>query len=261
MFPYRVSYFPLLALAIGLSLPACVAQPNQGTSAGPPTNTTPENDSKPDPNALPDPPMTHSSADAEGQQTRRILGIMPNFRSVSVDQTLPPLSSREKLKLTLQDSFDYSSFVFVGILAGISQAEDSYPEFHGGAPAYARYYWHSYADTLNGNLMTEFVVPSATREDPRYYTLGRGGFVKRTGYSVTRLLVTRSDQGGQVPNFSEIVGNGAAAGISGLYYPARYRTWTKTGQRWVMQVSLDGLSNLVKEYWPDLNAKLYHRKN
>jgi hypothetical protein len=222
--------------------------------------------------ALPDAPSAAQQSQAqpgqpaqaaqseEGQQTRRILGIIPNFRSVSVDQKLPPLSSNEKFKLMFEDSFDYSDFIYVGILAGISQAEGSYPEFHTGAPAYARYYWHSFVDTADGNLMTEFLMPVATHEDPRYYTLGRGGLFKRTGYAVTRLLVTRTDNGGMAPNFSEIVGNGAASGISNLYYPSPERTWTKTGQRWVTQVGLDGFSNLIKEFWPDVNSRLFHNK-
>jgi hypothetical protein len=218
--------------------------------------------------SLPDEPSkAHSSAsqqnqdqDYEGKQTRRILGIIPNFRSVSVDQKLPPLSARKKFNLMIEDSFDYSDFIYVGILSGISQAEGSYPEFHSGPPAYARYYWHNFADTVDGNLMTEFVVPAATHEDPRYYTLGRGGLFKRTGYAIGCLLVTRADSRGHAPNVSEIVGNGAASGLSNLYYPSQERTWTKTGQRWVTQVGLDGFSNLVKEFWPDLNAKLFHNK-
>jgi len=198
--------------------------------------------------------------DEEGKQTRRILGIIPNFRSVSVDQKLPPLSPQEKFKLTFEDSFDYSDFIYVGILAGVSQAENSYPEFHHGAPAYARYYWHNFADTVDGNLMTEFVMPVASHEDPRYYTLGRGGLFKRTGYAVTRLLVTRTDSGGLSPNFSEVVGNGAASGISDFYYPSPERTWAKTGQRWITQIGLDGFSNLIKEFWPDVNSKLFHNQ-
>jgi hypothetical protein len=194
----------------------------------------------------------------EGKQTKRILGIIPNFRSVSVDEKLPPISTHDKFTLMLEDSFDYSSFIYVGILSGISQAENSYPEFRSGGPAYARYYWHSFADTLDGNLMTEFIYPTAMREDPRYYTLGRGGFAKRAGYSFSRLLVTRTDSGGRTPNFSEIVGNGSAAAIASLYYPSPERTWTKTGQRWVTQVALDGFANEIKEFWPDVNAKLFH---
>jgi hypothetical protein len=217
---------------------------------------------------LPDDPSASKTANnvgvapstAYGRQTKRILGIIPNFRSVSVDAKLPPLSPRNKFKLMLQDSFDYSSFIYVGILAGAGQAQNSYPEFHQGAAGYGRYYWHNFADTLGGNLMTEAIVPTLTREDPRYYTLGRGGFAQRTGYSISRLFVTRTDRGGSTFNVSEIVGNGAAAGIANLYYPRPERTWTKTGQRWITQVGLDGAANLLKEYWPYLNSKLFRGK-
>lgn len=223
-------------------------------------------------NSLPDAPQaqpstaqanqnsTAANSPAGPQQTKRILFIIPNFRSVSADVKLPPTTSKEKFKIFLDDSFDYSAFVEVALLAGLGEYENSEPPFHQGAPGYARYYWHSFADNTDGNLMTEFLVPVATREDPRYYTLGHGGILRRSTYSISRLFVTRNNQGNPTANLSEIVGNGAAASVADLYYPGVDRTWTKTGQRWFLQVGIDGLSNLVKEFWPDVNAKLFHDK-
>jgi hypothetical protein len=201
-----------------------------------------------------------ANADDEGKQSKRILGIFPNYRAVSVGAQLPALSPRQKFWLATQDSFDYSSFLSAGIIAGISQANGSYPEFGHGGKAFGRYYWHDVADQAVGNYMTEAIVPSLTHEDPRYYTLGHGAFFKRTGYAVSRLLVTRTDSGGRTFNISEIVGNGAGAGISDTYYPSRERTWTKTGQKWLTQVALDGVFNVLKEFWPDINHAIFHGK-
>ena len=197
---------------------------------------------------------------AEVKQSKRILWIFPNYRAVSANTQLPPLSLKNKFWLATQDSFDYSSFVTAGILAGVSQANKSYPEFGQGAKGYGRYYWHAVADQAVGNYLTEAIVPAVTHEDPRYYTLGHGGVFKRTGYAVSRLLITRTDAGGRTINFAEIVGNGAGAGISDLYYPSRERTWTKTGQKWVTQIALDGVFNIVKEFWPDINHAVFHSK-
>jgi hypothetical protein len=234
-------------------------------------NATPASTSTTDP--LPDAPDAQNATsqtqtpatptdiqDATPKQTKRILFIIPNFRSVTADVKLPPMTAKEEFKLFLDDSFDYSGVAEVAILSGMSEAEGSEPQFHGGWPGYGRYFWHSFVDATDGNLMTEFVVPQATREDPRYYTLGHGGFIKRTGYSVSRLFITRSNNGHATPNFSEIVGNGAAAGISNLYYPSADRSWTKTGQKWFLQVGIDGLSDIVKEFWPEVNAKIFHDK-
>jgi hypothetical protein len=197
---------------------------------------------------------------AEVKQSKRILWIFPNYRAVSANTQLPPLSLKNKFWLATQDSFDYSSFVSAGMLAGASQANRSYPEFGQGAKGYGRYYWHAVADQAVGNYLTEAIVPAMTHEDPRYYTLGHGGFFKRSGYAVSRLLITRTDAGGRTFNFAEIVGNGAGAGISDTYYPGRERTWTKTGQKWVTQVALDGVFNILKEFWPDINHAVFHSK-
>ena len=196
----------------------------------------------------------------EAKQSKRIFWIFPNYRAVSADTQLPPLSLKDKFWLATQDSFDYSSFVTAGLLAGISQAKNSTREFGQGTKGYGRYYWHAVADQAVGNYFTEAIVPAATREDPRYYTLGHGSFLKRAGYAVSRLLVTRTDSGGRTFNISEIVGNGAGAGISDLYYASRERTWTKTGQKWATQIALDGVFNIAKEFWPDINRHIFHGK-
>lgn len=207
-----------------------------------------------------DPQASPNDQYKEGQQTKRILFIIPNFRSVSVDAKLEPLTKKEKMKLAVSDSFDYSAFIYVGMLAGVGMAENATPEFHQGAAGYGRYYWHSFADNTIGNFMTEGIVPIITHEDPRYYTLGRGGLFKRTYYAISRLIITRPDANpdARTLNFSEIVGNGAASGIAYFYYPSQEKTWTKVGQRWLLQIGLDGMSNVVKEFWPDVAHGLFH---
>jgi hypothetical protein len=44
--------------------------------------------------------------------------IIPNFAAVSADTELPPLTAGGKFALAMQDSVDYSSFVWSGMLAG-----------------------------------------------------------------------------------------------------------------------------------------------
>ena len=195
-----------------------------------------------------------------GKQPKRILWVIPNYRAVSANEKLPPLSFKGAMWLATQDTFDYSSFIFVGALAGVSMAGKSQPTFGQGAEGYGKYYWHTFVDGAIENYMTEAIVPAATREDPRYYTMGKGGFVKRTGYAVSRLLVTRTNSGKSTFNLSEIVGAGAAAGIGNTYYPAEYNPWVKTYQRWGTQVGLDGVFNVLKEFWPDIDQAVFHGK-
>ncbi|MGB6686340.1 MAG: hypothetical protein WBE76_00695 [Terracidiphilus sp.] len=197
---------------------------------------------------------------AEGQQTKRILGIVPNFRAVSTDEKLPRETVKEKFMDATKDSFDYSSIFIPAVIAGYSMADKEYPEFHQGAAGYARYFWHSAVDQTDENYWVEFIVPTVTREDTRYYTLGRGGFLKRTGYALSRAVITRSDSGGETINLGEIVGAGAAAGLSNLYYPSRERSFSNTGQQWAVDVGIDAFSFVGREFWPDINRKIFHGK-
>jgi len=206
------------------------------------------------------PKQTPALEDAPPPQTKRILEIIPNFRAISADEKLPPQTVKEKFVTCTEDSFDYSSIWIPAMLAGYSMATKATPEFGQGAVGYGRYLWHTAVDQTSENYMVEFVVPAITREDTRYYTLGRGGFLKRTGYALSRAVVTRSDSGKDVFNVSEVVGAGAAAGISNLYYPSRESSFGNTGKNWGIDVAVDGMAFVAKEFWPDINRKLFQRK-
>ena len=203
-------------------------------------------------------PQTPQTDDSTGKQTTRILGIIPNFRAVSANVQLPPQSIKDKFVTASEDSFDYSSIVLPAFVAGVNLGRNNTPEFGHGGVGYGRYLWHSVVDQTSENYMVEFIVPSLTREDTRYYTLGSGGFTKRAGYALSRAVVTRTDSGHRTFNVSEVFGAGAAAGLSNLYYPHPERTVSNTMDQWGLDVGIDAFTFMVKEFWPDINHYLFH---
>lgn len=238
-------------------------QDQQPGSAPAPAPKPPDN-TKPDPQAPTPPPAPSGTApapdDSQGQQTNRILGIIPNFHAVGANTQLPPLSRKQKFWLATEGSFDYSSFISVGIQAGIEQATNTYPEFHQGAAGFGRYYWHTFADATVENYLTGAILPVALHEDPRYYTLYRGGFLHRTGYAVSRLWITKNDAGNRRINFSEIIGSGVATQVSIRYYPRQERGGAAdTMERWASSLLNDGVGNIFQEFWPDIHQKFFHR--
>lgn len=255
--PSQPPFFLSALLTLLLSTPLAVAQqPAPGSSSpDPPAATSlPDNPApQKDPaTAAPAAPITAKP------QTKRILGVIPNFRSVSTDSTLPPQTLKEKFITTTEDSFDYSAVVIPTFLAGYNMALKSTPEFGQGAAGYGRYWWHSALDQTTENYFVEFVFPVLTREDSRYYTLGRGSFFKRTGYAVSRAVVTRSDAGASVFNVSEVAGAAASAGLANAYYPAQERTFSTTAANWGLDVGIDAFTFVLKEFWPDVNQKWFH---
>jgi hypothetical protein len=197
---------------------------------------------------------------SEGKQTKRMLWVVPNFAAVSANTQLPPLTTKQKFVLASDDSFDYSSFVWTGILAAQALALNSDPELGGGIAGYGRYYWRTFADGVSGTFFTEALVPALTHEDPRYYTLGHGGFFHRLGYALSRCVLTKTDSGGIGFNYSEVVGNAFESALSNAYYPPQERGASQTAREWGTQMESAALNNIAKEFWPDIRTKLLHLK-
>jgi hypothetical protein len=235
------------------SAEASASQSDAGTQSKPQTALT-----APAPGST---QMDPKNADnSEGKQTKRMFWIVPNFAAVNADTQLPPLTVRGKFVLGTWDSMDYSSFVWAGLVAAQSMALKSYPELHQGLAGYGRYYWRAFADQASGAFFTEAIVPVLTHEDPRYYTLGHGGFFRRTAYSLSRVVLTKTDSGGTRFNSSEIVGNAMEAGLSNVYYPPQERGLRNTAVNWATQLEAAALNNFFREFWPDIRNRLVRHK-
>ena len=198
-------------------------------------------------------PATHSREDTH------ILGIVPNYATVNDPTFYKPIRVSDKFKLAAQDSFDPFTWVIVGIYAGVAQWGNDYKQFGQGAQGYAKRYGATFADGAISNYMTEAVFPSLLRQDPRYFRMASGSAWKRTGYALTRVLVTRSNSGNACFNSSEIAGDLAAAGIANLYYPSENRTLGDTMEKFTVNVVSDAGFNVLREFWPDIRRKVLHK--
>jgi hypothetical protein len=199
--------------------------------------------------------------EADKQKNDRMFFVMPNFFTVANEAHVPPITWKQKFVITAKGAFDPYEFVVVGILAGIRQEENAYPAFGQGMQGYAKRYGAAFADQVDGNIMVGAVYPSILRTDPRYFQLGKGGFVRRFGYAISRIFVTRRDSGGSLFNFPEFAGNATAITISNLYYPAADRGFSAGLNNWGVQMGLDAFRNELKEFWPDIHKHFVKKKN
>jgi hypothetical protein len=211
-------------------------------------------DDKPAPASKPDAPQPDASTAgtdvAEGTPGRRMFGVLPNYATVEGGTRITPISSREKFHLAKLNSFDPLLYPFVGVIAAIQRS------YGPGVVGYAKQYAASFTDNSVGNIMTTAVLASALHQDPRYFQRGQGSIASRVGYSASRLIIGRGDSGRKQFNVSEVGGNTVVASLSNLYYPRTERGVSDTVSRWAMQMMWDGLSNELKEFWPDVRRHL-----
>lgn len=196
-----------------------------------------------------------------GTSNDRLFWTLPNFLTVKTKE-IPPLTTGQKFKVVARGTFDPIEYVYIGFLAGISQASDSEPGFGQGAEGYAKRFGSAFADNAIENFFTGAIFPSLLKQDPRFYELGHGSFGRRTEYAISRIFVTRSDSGKTQFNCSEICGSAISAGISTFsYHPREDRNIGNAFSVWGTQVGWDTVTIVVKEFWPDIHRKLTKKKN
>jgi hypothetical protein len=193
------------------------------------------------------------------QEKQRIAGVVPNF-NVSYNEDAAPLSRKQKLHLAFHTAIDPVSFGVAAFDAGLSQAEDDFPGYGQGAQGYAKRFGASYADNFDGTLLGNAIFPILLKQDPRYFRRGKGRFTTRLLYSISTTVWCKNDNGSHGPNYSNILGNLAAGGISNLYYPASDRGAGLTFERGLTVTAYGAFGGVFNEFWPDIAKEIFKDK-
>lgn len=206
-------------------------------------------------------PIVHNNApDLEPPGGKRVLGVLPNYRTADASQVGTVLTVRQKFGIASKDSFDYPLLLLAGIFAGLGQLTDEQPSLGQGLKGYGHRFATNYADQAMGNMFTEGLFPVLLHDDPRYFRRGYGNAMVRVGYALTRVFVTHKDSGGTRFNYSEWLGNATAVAISNAYYPDN-RNFVDNGAKLLEQVGTDAVSQVLKEFWPDIKRRWFHKRS
>ena len=183
------------------------------------------------------------------EEQQRLLGVFPNFY-VSYVPNAAPLTSKLKFQLAWKSTFDPVSFVVTGAVAGLEQAEDAFSGYGQGAQGYAKRYGAAYANQLAGTFIGGAILPSLLKQDPRYFVKGTGTTKQRFFYAVANSVICKGDNGHWQPNYSYILGDLAAGGISNLYYPAQNRNGAAlTFENALIGIGGGALGNVLQEFF------------
>jgi hypothetical protein len=202
--------------------------------------------------------LKSGESDVSPRESKRILGIIPNYRTYPSLQNYEPLTNREKFKIASEDAFDRGTFALAALFGGESQLTNSNRSFGQGGAGFGRYFGSAYGDLVIGDYMTEALFPTFLHQDPRYFRRGTGGGWSRLAYAMRQIFWTHRDSGGTQFNYSEIIGNSTAVAISNAYYRDQ-RNATDAVSKLGMQIGVDMAGNIVKEFWPDLQRKFRRR--
>jgi hypothetical protein len=195
-----------------------------------------------------------AQTDSPPKESKRLFGIVPNYRTSPTLNPYTPASAKDKFTIASQDAFDRGTFILSAAFAGEAQLSNSNRAFGQGAAGYGQYLAASYGDYVIGDYMTEALFPILLHQDPRYFRKGVGSAWSRLSYAAGQIIVTHNDSGRTAFNYSEILGNASAVAISNAYYVDN-RDASDASVKLITQLSVDAASNILKEFWPDLQRR------
>jgi hypothetical protein len=210
------------------------------------------------------PPTKPADDDAiplERRQPQRILGFMPNFRSVSAGSKPHPPGWKYNFTVATHQAFDYSSFIFLGLTSISAEGLDEHPALGKGIGGFYAYTWRGFLDKTDGTYLSAWLLPSLLHQDTRFYPLGHGNsIVKRELYVISRQVVARTYGGRQTPNIAGLGGKVLTQVISRNYYPTSATSFGVLAEKFGYSVMRDVIFSNIREFYPDIAAH-YIRKH
>jgi hypothetical protein len=166
------------------------------------------------------------------------------------------LSTKQKFELFADESVAPSRFISSAAGAGISQARNSLDGYGQEIGGYGKRFGSSMATGASSNFFGTFLLSSLLHRDPRYFVTLHGGTGHRIGYSLSRIVVARTDGGKDGVNWAGILGPLLAESLANSYLPVKEQTAGQTFQRYGIRIGLNTASNALREYWPTIFRNL-----
>ena len=191
----------------------------------------------------------------ERQQPQRILGFMPNFRSVSGGAKPHPPGFKYNFTVATHQAWDYSSFIFLGLTTLSAEGINEHPVLGKGVSGFWSYGWRGFLDKTDGTYLAAWLMPSILHEDTRNYALGNTHSVPiRILYVISRQGVARTYSGHQTPNIAGLGAKVLTQIVSRTYYPKGATSFGVLAEKFGYSAMRDVMFTSIREFYPDIAA-------
>ena len=215
------------------------------------------------PSLLPEAPVPVESAEDQGGATAAVVQTGTNPSQVSArtkrtgyfdtlidpQEIAPRLSVGDKIGMGLKQSV--SPFAVIGWVGSATYSEtfNRSPNYGQSPKNYLQRIGAAAARASSEDIFSTSVMAPMLREDPRYFVKGPGHpGLGRAFYAVSRVLITRKDDGGSSANYSLLIGNAIGAGLTQTYYPAGNRNFGETADTFAISLAGSAVKFLFEEF-------------
>jgi hypothetical protein len=182
------------------------------------------------------------------EEKQRVFGVIPNFYVTYIPDAAP-LTPKQKFKLAWKSTVDPVTFGLTAAVAGVQQAQNDFSGYGQGAAGYGRRFGAAYGNEVSSTFIGGAILPALLKQDPRYFYKGSGSVRSRVLYAMANAVICKGDNGHWQPNYSGILGDLAAGGISNAYYPAKNRDDAAlTFENTLIGIGTTAAVNIIQEF-------------
>jgi hypothetical protein len=176
--------------------------------------------------SLPDAPSTSHAAPArafvlEADPNTPHRDVAPKYaKYIAADEKAQPIDAHDKVIIGLRDLYSPLNFVAMIASSGYEQVVNGAPNYGTDRGAFGERLGAAGIRETSQGFFTDSVFSPMLHMDPRYYVEGpQYGFLHRTVYAATRVLVSKTDSGRHTINSPMLLGYAASTALSTAYYP------------------------------------------
>ena len=172
-----------------------------------------------------------------------------------------PLTARQKFDVFVHSTYSPRTFANAAIDEAADRAKGNHlnREYETGARGVGQRYGINLATNETDVFFQRFLFPTVLKQDPRYFRNPDLPFFHRALYAMSRVLITRTDSGGQTFNSSRILSIAASRAVADLYVPGERQGMHPIASCVSFTLLRDAGMNLAHEFWPDVRRKFLHR--
>jgi hypothetical protein len=170
-----------------------------------------------------------------------------------------PMTWQQKGYLALHDLTDPANFGTILGISAITIGADSHSAYGPGLKGFGKIVGVSLLQDATAQFFGAFAVPVIAHQDPRYFRMPHAPLTKRILYSLSRTIISRSDNGRSIPNYGTLLSYPITAEIDNLYVPGIHPDGASTAARILTGYGLDPVNNLLNEFLPDVASRVHVR--
>lgn len=190
---------------------------------------------------------------------------VPIFRapSMAVKSTreLPNAPSYTYRPLTSKQKFDYfveyakSPYTFgSALITAATWHVYGDPPYGPGMAGFGKSYGAALSQREIAAMLQRWAIPTLFHEDPRYFRAPpHEDILQRGVYAVSRVVLTKADDGRDKFNCSYLLGGFASAAIGNAYI--RNRDYSNVTRDFFLNMVNDAAYNVAREFWPSVRPK------